>query len=418
MRREDLKSAILKMLLDKEAYGYEIAKHFSEERGRVHTGYLYGVLNEMEKEGLAQSEWEKGVTGPPRKIYRITSVGKESLQLGLILKSKKEYVRSLPHIRTAAILAVLTLIIADILQYATGGSLWQISIPAGIAVLVFASAVTFVSLRRSGNWVAWLVSAVAFLIAISVLFSPHPAHTWQGATGLVLAIIGVAKLSIGLALLGFALMLGSFVFHEIALQVDPGPAHDIYTSSTWLAIFAGGIGLNALYLYLVRGRIANLGELLSFGKSPALSGLASAEESRVVRAPKESVWRVLTDMENWPNWLKTDGGFTVLAHNIVSAEGNVIIADEISEVNGKKTWSRDKYTLYPEEKVEETFIEGPVRGRLVFTIEPTSGGTRVRLLTEIEFKGAARLRSFLGHRKLHREMQADFLNALARAVET
>ncbi len=418
MRREDLKSEILRMLLENQAYGYEIAKRSSEEKGRVHTGYLYGVLNEMEKEGLVESEWEKGITGPPRKIYKITSAGKESLQLGLILKAKRGYPQSFTHVRTAALLALLALVVTNIAQYTIGGSLGGLNITAGTAALVFASTLTFISLRRSGSWVAWLVSAIAFLMAISVLFPPHPSHTWQGVTGLALAIIGVAKLSIGLALLGFALMMGSFVFHEFALQIDEGLLHDVYTSSTWLAIFAAALGVNAVYLYLVRGRIAGLGELLSFGKSPSLPGLESVEQSRIIKAPKEKVWQVLTDMENWPKWLNSETGFRVVSHNIVSAQGNVIVCDEITEVDGRKILSRDKYTLYPEEKIEETFLEGPVRGRLVFTIQPTSGGTKVGILTEMKFKGSIWLGSLLRGRESHKQIQTGFLNALAKAVET
>ena len=58
-----------------------------------------------------------------------------------------------------------------------------------------------------------------------------------------------------------------------------------------------------------------------------------------------------------------------------------------------------------------------MRGRLVFTIQPTAGGTKVSILTEIKLKGFARLGSLLSGREVHKEIQAGFLNALARAVE-
>lgn len=416
MRKENLKIEILRGLLEGEAYGYEIAKRFKEERGRVHTGYLYAVLRELEEERLVQGEWRKGEAGPPRKIYRITTAGKESLELGLIQKAKKDYPR-FPQIRTAAAIAIVALVLADLVQYIVGGSLLEISIPAGVAVLIFASTIAFVSLKKSGTLTRWVVSSIVFLIAISIIFPPHPSHTWQGFFGFILVVLGVVKLSVGLALLGFSLLLGSFVIHEIAERIDPGPLHDVYTSSTWLAMFAAGIGVNAFYLYLVRGRIVSLGELLSFRRSPALGGRIGAEESRVLKAPRQLVWKILTDMENWPRWLNDENGFRVLSHNIVSVEGNVIIADEVSEVIGRRISSRDKYTLFPEEKIEETFIEGPIRGRIVFTIRETAGGTKVGMLAEAKFRGAAKLSSWLWGHKTQREIQAGFLKALAKATE-
>ena len=62
-------------------YGYQIAKHI--EAGRddvpVKQGALYPVLRSLESAGLLQSHVEPSVSGPPRRYYQITEMGREML---------------------------------------------------------------------------------------------------------------------------------------------------------------------------------------------------------------------------------------------------------------------------------------------------------------------------------------------------
>lgn len=102
MRREEFKTGILRILKSKESYGYEIAKVLKQERGSVHTGYLYGVLGEMEKERLIESEWKKSESGPPKKTYRITPIGVQSLEVGLLTKNKTGSVKAFPQLGIAS----------------------------------------------------------------------------------------------------------------------------------------------------------------------------------------------------------------------------------------------------------------------------------------------------------------------------
>jgi PadR family transcriptional regulator PadR len=46
----------------------------------VKQGAMYPVLRSLEAGGLLDSEVEPSVTGPPRRYYRITDVGRQTLR--------------------------------------------------------------------------------------------------------------------------------------------------------------------------------------------------------------------------------------------------------------------------------------------------------------------------------------------------
>ena len=63
-------------------YGYQIAKLLEDYSGEVSfmkQGALYPVLRQLENGGLLQSTVEPSISGPPRRYYRITAEGKETL---------------------------------------------------------------------------------------------------------------------------------------------------------------------------------------------------------------------------------------------------------------------------------------------------------------------------------------------------
>jgi len=64
-------------------YGYQIARLIEEGREEVPTikqGTLYPVLRSLESNGLLESEVEPSVSGPPRRYYRITKSGRDTLE--------------------------------------------------------------------------------------------------------------------------------------------------------------------------------------------------------------------------------------------------------------------------------------------------------------------------------------------------
>lgn len=63
-------------------YGYQIAKRLEEVGQGALAGKqsaLYPVLRNLEGAGLLASEVEPSISGPPRRYYRITKLGREVL---------------------------------------------------------------------------------------------------------------------------------------------------------------------------------------------------------------------------------------------------------------------------------------------------------------------------------------------------
>ena len=67
----------------KPMYGYQIAKLIESNANDIpimKLGALYPVLRSLESSGLLESEVEPSVSGPPRRYYRITENGRETMK--------------------------------------------------------------------------------------------------------------------------------------------------------------------------------------------------------------------------------------------------------------------------------------------------------------------------------------------------
>ena len=67
---------------DSPMYGYQIAKLIETGTGSMpimKQGALYPVLRSLESGGFLESEVEPSVSGPPRRYYRITDLGRSTL---------------------------------------------------------------------------------------------------------------------------------------------------------------------------------------------------------------------------------------------------------------------------------------------------------------------------------------------------
>ena len=66
---------------DTDLYGYEIAKRLNTEEvpAPFKQGALYPVLRNMSAAGLLSSRVVPSYSGPPRRYYRITALGREVL---------------------------------------------------------------------------------------------------------------------------------------------------------------------------------------------------------------------------------------------------------------------------------------------------------------------------------------------------
>ncbi len=64
-------------------YGYRIAKEMSgkdEDFQLIKQGALYPVLKSLERNELLNSRVEPSVSGPPRRYYTITELGRDALK--------------------------------------------------------------------------------------------------------------------------------------------------------------------------------------------------------------------------------------------------------------------------------------------------------------------------------------------------
>jgi PadR family transcriptional regulator PadR len=80
MRTDELKKIILKTFRRGEFYGYDIHKRLDQDRIEIERSRLYRVLNEMDREGLLSSRWEKSTIGPRKKMYIIGKEGVKKLR--------------------------------------------------------------------------------------------------------------------------------------------------------------------------------------------------------------------------------------------------------------------------------------------------------------------------------------------------
>jgi len=74
---------ILLKLSERPSHGYDLAKFLGEiglqSEGVGAMGGLYRILGEMESLGFLQSKWNVEDSGPAKKEYEITELGKEAL---------------------------------------------------------------------------------------------------------------------------------------------------------------------------------------------------------------------------------------------------------------------------------------------------------------------------------------------------
>jgi len=86
---------LLGLLYEEPVHGYKLIEEMEDRGyvmpGRFRTGSIYTILNRMEKRGLLSSKQGKSESGRIRRIYTVTSLGRETLKRGLehMLRRKK-----------------------------------------------------------------------------------------------------------------------------------------------------------------------------------------------------------------------------------------------------------------------------------------------------------------------------------------
>jgi PadR family transcriptional regulator PadR len=83
LRRGTLEMVLLKLLSQRQMYGYELVSTLEKQGGRqfqLKEGTLYPILYRLEDAGFISSHWQTLERGVPRKYYQITPAGEERLR--------------------------------------------------------------------------------------------------------------------------------------------------------------------------------------------------------------------------------------------------------------------------------------------------------------------------------------------------
>lgn len=80
MRKGILEFCILSILNKKEAYPSEIIEALKDAKMIVVEGTLYPLLTRLKNSELLSYRWEESPSGPPRKYYSLTTMGKAFLE--------------------------------------------------------------------------------------------------------------------------------------------------------------------------------------------------------------------------------------------------------------------------------------------------------------------------------------------------
>jgi PadR family transcriptional regulator PadR len=79
MRKGVLEFCILSVLKEKDAYTSEILDTLKDAKLLVVEGTIYPLLTRLKNDGLLNYRWEESTSGPPRKYYGLTEIGKQFL---------------------------------------------------------------------------------------------------------------------------------------------------------------------------------------------------------------------------------------------------------------------------------------------------------------------------------------------------
>lgn len=80
MKKGVLELCILSIISGKEVYASDILEELKTSELIVVEGTLYPLLTRLKNEGLLSYRWEESKSGPPRKYYEITEIGKKVLK--------------------------------------------------------------------------------------------------------------------------------------------------------------------------------------------------------------------------------------------------------------------------------------------------------------------------------------------------
>ena len=79
MRKGVLEYCILSIISKDEVYASDILQSLKDAKLIVVEGTLYPLLTRLKNDGLLNYRWEESTSGPPRKYYGLTEMGRKFL---------------------------------------------------------------------------------------------------------------------------------------------------------------------------------------------------------------------------------------------------------------------------------------------------------------------------------------------------
>lgn len=99
LKRGTLEMVLLRLLAERDRYGYEIVSAIEERSGgrfELKDGTLYPVLYRLEGAGHVEPYWQTQERGVPRKYYRITAQGRG--ELARLVEEWQGFVSAVSHL--------------------------------------------------------------------------------------------------------------------------------------------------------------------------------------------------------------------------------------------------------------------------------------------------------------------------------
>ena len=79
-----IQAELLLLLGQRPSHGYELIQRLNDAEFKsreADAATVYRNLRHMDKDGLITSQWEVGESGPGRRLYKLTTLGEESLKI-------------------------------------------------------------------------------------------------------------------------------------------------------------------------------------------------------------------------------------------------------------------------------------------------------------------------------------------------
>ncbi len=102
--------------------------------------------------------------------------------------------------------------------------------------------------------------------------------------------------------------------------------------------------------------------------------------SKVIEAPIERVWSVVSDLDNEPKYWHG----TKSIRNI-NKDGNTITREVT--IAFRDSLCKEIVTIEPMKRIDVNILEGPMQGHKIITVEDIDGKTKVEVLWDIRLKG-------------------------------